>query len=356
MSAENKVKVGITIGDFNGIGPEIILKALSDSRLYQSFTPIVYGSSRVLNHYKKLIGLEEINVQGIKDADAAIPKKFNLISLTKDELVVEPGRVTEKAGWLAFQSLEMAVKDLASNKIDVLVTAPINKKNIQREGFNFPGHTEYLAKYSNVDEALMLMCCPWLRVGVVTGHIPLSEVPSHITEKAILTKLATMDKCLRQDFSIQKPKIAVLGLNPHAGDDGLLGQEDKNVISPAIERARNEGIFAVGPFPADGFFASSSWKQFDAVLAMYHDQGLIPFKHIAGDSSVNFTAGLPIVRTSPGHGTAYDIAGQGIADENSFRQAMYFAIDIYKSRNENKALQANAMVVNKKDKPPLVRK
>jgi 4-hydroxythreonine-4-phosphate dehydrogenase len=350
MSSENKVKVGITIGDFNGIGPEIILKALSDSRLYQSFTPILYGSSRILNHYKKLINLEDVHFLGIKDAGAAIPRKFNLISLTKDELVVEPGRVTDKAGWLAFESLERAVKDLASNKIDVLVTAPINKKNIQQEGFKFPGHTEYLAKYSNVDEALMLMCTENLRVGVVTGHIPLSEVPSKITEKAIVGKLMAMDKTLKQDFSIQKPRIAVLGLNPHAGDDGLLGMEDKNVITPAIDRARAEGVFAIGPFSADGFFAGKAWQdQFDAVLAMYHDQGLIPFKHIAGDSGVNFTAGLPIVRTSPGHGTAYDIAGKGIADENSFRQALYMAIDIYSRRMENRSLMANAMETQKKD-------
>lgn len=349
MSVDDKIRVGITLGDFNGIGPEIILKTMSDNRLYQSFTPILYGSSRVLNHYKKLYEYEDVHFQGIKDADAAIPRKFNLISLTKDEIVVEPGRITEKAGLLAFQSLEKAVTDLAANKIDVLVTSPINKKNIQREGFKFPGHTEYLAKYSNVDEALMLMCCPSLRVGVLTGHIPLSEVASRITEKAIVTKLKVMDKTLRQDFSIQKPRIAVLGLNPHAGDEGLLGSEEKDVITPSIERARSEGVFAVGPFASDGFFASKSWKQFDAVLAMYHDQGLIPFKHIAGDSGVNFTAGLPIVRTSPGHGTAYDIAGQGIADPNSFRQALYMAIDIYATRTENRQLIANALTPQKKD-------
>ncbi len=349
MNTDDKVKVGITIGDMNGIGPEIILKAFSDNRLYQTFTPILYGSSRVLNHYKKLIGLEEVNFQGIKDADSAIARKFNLISLTKDELTVEPGQVTQKAGWLAFQSLEMAVKDLASNKIDLLVTAPINKKNIQQEGFKFLGHTEYLAKYSNVDEALMLMCCDGLRVGVVTGHIPLSEVATRISEKSIASKLREMDKTLRQDFAIQKPKIAVLGLNPHAGDDGLLGPEEQQVIVPAIGRVREEGIFAIGPFPADGFFASRTWKQFDAVLAMYHDQGLIPFKHIAGDGGVNYTAGLPIVRTSPAHGTAYDIAGKGIADENSFRQAVYMAVDIYHTRKEYRQLMSNALVSDKKE-------
>jgi len=345
-----KIKVGITIGDYNGIGPEIILKTFSDSRLFQSFTPIVYGSSRVLNFYKKLNDLNDVSFQGIKDADAAVAKKFNLISLTKDELPVEPGRVTEKAGQLAFQSLETAVKDLASNKIDVLITAPINKKNIQQEGFNFVGHTEYLAKYSNVEEALMLMCCDSLRVGVVTGHMPLSEVPERITQEAILKKLHAMNKTLQTDFSIEKPRIAVLGLNPHAGDDGLLGDEEKEKINPALERARAEGIFAVGPFAADGFFGGRSWSTFDGVLAMYHDQGLIPFKHIAGDAGVNFTAGLPIVRTSPGHGTAYDIAGKGIADENSMRSAIYTAIDIYQRRTENRQLAANALKPQKKDK------
>ncbi len=347
--SNSKIKIGITFGDYNGIGPEIILKTLSDSRLMQSFTPIVYGSSRVLNHYKKLLELESVNFQGIKDTDSAIAKKLNLISLTKEELPVEPGEMTETAGKLAFLSLETAVKDLASNKIDVLVTAPINKKNIQREDFQFPGHTEYLAKYSNVDEALMLMCSEQLRVGVLSGHIPLSEAPAKVSKDSILRKLKAMQRCLQLDFSIQKPRIAVLGLNPHAGDEGLLGTEDKEIIAPALEEARSAGIFAIGPFPADGFFAGSNWKQYDAVLAMYHDQGLIPFKHIAGDTGVNFTAGLPIVRTSPGHGTAYDIAGKGVANENSFRQALYMAVDIFGARNQNRALEASALNPSKKE-------
>lgn len=347
---EERIKVGITIGDYNGIGPEIILKAFSDSRMMQGLTPILYGSSRVLNHYKKLTDLNDFSFQGIKDADAAVHKKFNLISLTKEELPVEPGKVTEIAGKLAFQSLEAAVKDLASNKIDVLVTAPINKKNIQREGFRFPGHTEYLAKYSNVDEALMLMCCEALRVGIVTGHIPLSEVPQQATSDAVFSKLSAMHKTLRTDFSLQKPKIAVLGMNPHAGDDGLLGREEKDIILPALQKAREEGIFVFGPYPADGFFAGNAVKNFDAVLAMYHDQGLIPFKHIAGDSGVNFTAGLPIVRTSPGHGTAYDIAGKGIANDNSMRQAVFTAADIYRRRAENRQLASQALEPQKKGK------
>ncbi len=343
------IKVGITLGDMNGIGPEIILKALSDNRLLQSFTPVVYGSSRVLNFYKKELNLEEISFQGIKDAENAIYKKANLISITKDELDIQPGVVSEQAGKLAFMSLEAAVKDLAATKIDVLVTGPINKKNIQSESFQFPGHTEYLAKYSNVDEALMLMCCDVLRVGVVTGHVPLQEVSARITKEAVLRKIEAIHKSLKLDFSIEKPRIAVLGLNPHAGDDGLLGSEEKDFIIPAINEARNQGMFAMGPYAADGFFAGSNWKNFDAVLAMYHDQGLVPFKNIAGDEGVNFTAGLPIVRTSPAHGTAYDIAGKNQASENSLRQAFYMACDIYTRRMENRALAANPLEISQKE-------
>jgi 4-hydroxythreonine-4-phosphate dehydrogenase len=245
--------------------------------------------------------------------------------------------------------LEKAVKDLASNKVDVMVTAPINKKNIQNEAFNFPGHTEYLAKYSNVDDALMLMCSDVLRVGVVTGHMPLSEVSSAITKEAVKSKIMAIDKCLRSDFSIEKPRIAVLGLNPHAGDDGLLGSEEKEIINPAIAEIREEGVFALGPFAADGFFGGQNLQEFDAILAMYHDQGLIPFKTIAGGAGVNYTAGLPIVRTSPAHGTAYGLAGKGLASEKSFREALYMACDIYSNRMENKRLSANALEVNQKN-------
>jgi 4-hydroxythreonine-4-phosphate dehydrogenase len=344
-----KIRVGITFGDMNGIGPEIILKTLSDNRLSQDLTIIVYGSNRVLNAYKKELDIEPFSFNGIKYAADAIPKKVNLVSLTKQELPISPGEVTEIAGKLAFMSLEAAVKDLAGNKIDVLITSPINKKNIQQKGFDFPGHTEYLAKYSNVDQALMLMCSEDLRVGVVTGHVPLKEVSEKITKEQIVSKLLTMDKSLKMDFTIQKPKIAVLGLNPHAGDNGLLGTEEKEVIVPAINEAKEQGVFAFGPYPADGFFAGDTFKKFDAVLAMYHDQGLIPFKSIAGDYGVNYTAGLPIVRTSPAHGTAFDIAGKGVANEQSFRQAIYMACDIYRNRTENRLLAANAMEVTKKE-------
>lgn len=344
-----KIKVGITLGDMNGIGPEVILRTLSDSRLFQDLTPVIYGSNRVMNFYKKELDLEQITFHGITDAESAVEKKPNLISITKEEILVEPGRVTHKAGELAFLSLEMAVKDLASNKIDVLVTAPINKKNIQSDTFHFPGHTEYLAKYSNVDEALMLMCSERLRVGVATGHIPLNDVSSKISKEGVISKIHAIEKSLRTDFSIEKPRIAVLGLNPHAGDDGLLGMEEKEVISPAIHQARDGGILVMGPYPADGFFASNNWTNFDAILAMYHDQGLIPFKTIAGEYGVNYTAGLPIVRTSPAHGTAYDLAGKGLANEQSFRQAIYMACDIYSTRMENRQLTADALRPKSKD-------
>jgi len=345
----DRIRVGITLGDMNGVGPEIILKTVSDNRLAQDLTIIVYGSNRVLNAYKKALNIDQFSFHGIKDASDAVPKKVNLVSLTKQELPVSPGNVTEIAGQLAFMSLEAAVKDLAGNKIDVLITSPINKKNIQQKGFEFPGHTEYLAKYSNVDQALMLMCSEDLRVGVVTGHIPLKEVSEKITTDQIVAKLVAMDKSLKMDFSIQKPKIAVMGLNPHAGDNGLLGMEEKEVIIPALAEAKDQGVFAFGPYPADGFFSGNAYKKFDAVLAMYHDQGLIPFKSIAGEYGVNYTAGLPIVRTSPAHGTAYDIAGKGIASEQSFRQAIYMACDIYRNRSENRQLTANALEVSKKD-------
>lgn len=349
MKHTDRIKVGITLGDMNGIGPEVILRTIADNRIFQDITPIIYGSNRVMNFYKKELNLEQITFHGIQDAESAVIKKANLISITRDELQVEPGKVTLEAGELAFKSLEMAVKDLASNKIDVLVTAPINKKNIQSEAFHFPGHTEYLAKYSNVDQALMLMCSERLRVGIVTGHIPLKDVSDHITKEAVAAKIRAIDKSLRTDFSIEKPKIAVLGLNPHAGDDGLLGMEEKEVIQPALNQMRDEGILAVGPFPADGFFASHNWTRFDAILAMYHDQGLIPFKSIAGEYGVNYTAGLPIVRTSPAHGTAYDLAGKGEANEQSFRQAIYMACDIYATRMENRQLAADALQTRQKE-------
>lgn len=347
--SEEKIKVGITLGDMNGIGPEIIIKALADNRILQSFTPVIYGSNRIINYYQKLQKGEEIKIQGIKSAEKCVHKRVNLISITKDDIKVEPGEVTKFAGKLAFQSLEAAVSDLASNKIDVLVTSPINKKNIQSDKFKFPGHTEYLAKYSNVEDALMLMCADNLRVGVVTGHIPLNEVSEKIDQKTILKKIDAIQKSLQTDFSIAKPKIAVLGLNPHAGDEGLLGEEEIDTIIPAIEAAKEMGILAIGPFPADGFFGSGAWKNFDAVLAMYHDQGLVPFKTIAGEYGVNFTAGLPIVRTSPAHGTAYDIAGKDLASELSLRQAFYLACDVYRRRTENRQLAADALETQEKD-------
>lgn len=341
--SDERIKVGVTLGDMNGIGPEIILKTIADSRMLQDIVLVIYGSGRVFNHYRKTLDMDIPQMFGIQNADEAVARKANLISITNGEVHPEPGRITREAGALAFRSLDRAVSDLAGTKIDVLVTSPINKKNIQNDDFHFAGHTEYLANYSNVDDALMFMCSDNLRVGVVTGHMPLKDVSSKITIESVREKIIAVDKSLRLDFSIEKPRIAVLGLNPHAGDNGLLGSEEKDHVIPAINEARDQGILAVGPFPADGFFAGGRMTEFDAVLAMYHDQGLIPFKALAGDYGVNFTARLPIVRTSPAHGTAYDIAGKGKANEQSFRQAIYMACDIYTRRKENKLLRSNVM-------------
>ena len=326
------VKIGITHGDVNGIGYEVILKMLSDARLLEMFTPVVYGSSKVASYYKKTLDLGEINFHIIRSADQALDGKANLINISNKEIRIELGESTEVAGEMAFLALEQAVDDLKHGRIDALVTAPINKKNIQREDFHFPGHTEYLAQRFQTSNSLMLMVGSGIRIGVVTGHIPLREVSSQITSTLIMEKLRVFSQALKRDFNILKPKIAVLGLNPHAGDHGVLGLEEDEVIIPALQDALNEGILAFGPYPADGFFGSSVFTQFDGILAMYHDQGLIPFKTMSFDQGVNYTAGLPFVRTSPAHGTAYNIAGKNEASPTSFREAVYLAIDLARNR------------------------
>lgn len=340
-----RLRIGISLGDINGIGPEVILKSLHDSRIISNITPIIYGSSTLIKFYLKHFNLADVSIQSIQKAEEANPKKINVLNVWTNEVAVNFGQQNADGGKYALLSLKKAVEDLASTKFDALVTAPINKKNIQSDEFNFPGHTEYLASYSNEENPLMLMVFNQLRVGVVTGHIPLNEVSKAINEKKILLKLEILKKTLNQDFNITQPKIAVLGLNPHSGDNGLIGKEEQEVILPAIEKARNQNILAFGPYPADGFFASAQYKKFDAVLAMYHDQGLTPFKTISESYGVNFTAGLPIVRTSPDHGTAYDIAGKNIADEASFRNAIYAAEDIYRNRNEYRGLIANQLQI-----------
>jgi 4-hydroxythreonine-4-phosphate dehydrogenase len=346
-----KLKIGISIGDVNGIGLEIILKTLSDSRLYDYCMPIVYGHTKVASFYRRLTELDELNFFVIDHPGELTGKKDhrkpNMINCWEEDVKIEPGLVNAEVGKYSFISLERATNDLLRGDIDALVTAPINKDNIQSDQFNFPGHTEYLQERGGAAESLMFLVSDTLRVGVVTGHIPLNEVAESITAEKILAKLKLMEASLRNDFWIRKPKIAVLGLNPHASDNGLIGDEEQKAIIPAIEEARNNDILAFGPYPADGFFANGTYMQFDAVLAMYHDQGLIPFKQIAFESGVNFTAGLSFVRTSPDHGTAYDIAGKNLASEISFREALFTAIHIVKHRRETAELEENPLLITK---------
>lgn len=341
--SDHKIKVGITQGDINGIGYEIIFKALTDNRLLESFTPVIYGSSKVAAYHRKALNITNFSLNSIRTAEEAHPKRVNIINCLSDEVRVELGKSTTIAGDAAFKALELAVQDIKRGAIDVLVTAPINKKNIQSDKFSFPGHTEYLAQQAESDEVLMLMVSDHLKVGVVTGHVPLKDVAENITVDSIVEKLRILDSTLRVDFTIRKPRIAVLGLNPHAGDQGVIGTEEEEVIIPAIAKAKEMGIMALGPYPADGLFGNAQLKNFDAILAMYHDQGLAPFKVLAFTNGVNYTAGLPFIRTSPDHGTAYDIAGQNKADRESFLNAIYLAVDAYKNRLENQKLAKNPL-------------
>ncbi|MCY7357015.1 MAG: 4-hydroxythreonine-4-phosphate dehydrogenase PdxA [Rudanella sp.] len=409
---EERLVVGISLGDYNGIGPEVILKALQYNQLQRVCTPVIYGSMRVLNRYRNLLNLKDWNLNGIQNVEQASHKMTNVITCwnenarqvppsesapaevtepvafveqkegeqeqtdigndqpaTGEEDVktlliestmpvvqaeaspqpapltheIQPGKVTPEAGQAALACLERAVEDLKAGKLDALITGPINKHNIQSETFRFPGHTEYLAEAFGVPDSLMFMVGETLRVGVVTGHVPLAKVRQNVTRNAIHQKLTIMMQSLRVDFGIEKPRIAVLGLNPHAGENGLLGSEEQETIIPVIEDWRKKGELVYGPFPADGFFGTRGYRKYDAVLAMYHDQGLIPFKAIAFEEGVNFTAGLPIVRTSPDHGTAYDIAGKNLADETSMTQAIYLACDVARRRKEHKETEANAL-------------
>lgn len=323
---------GISQGDINGIGYEVIIKALMDPSINELFVPVVYGSPKVAAYHRKALNINNFSFNNIRVAEEANPKRVNLVNCLDDNVRVELGKSTQHGGEAALISLEKAIDDLKAGKINVLVTAPIDKKNVQSEHFHFPGHTEYLKSKFAVDEALMFMIGESLKIGIVTGHVPLSKVPEMITIESVLKKIRLMNHSLKFDFAIRKPRIAVLGLNPHAGDNSLLGPEEAEKITPAIMKAQQDGILAFGPFPADGFFGAGSFKSFDGILAMYHDQGLTPFKALSFDTGVNFTAGLPVVRTSPVHGTAFAIAGKGEASENSFRQALYLACDIYRNR------------------------
>lgn len=330
-----RYRIGITVGDINGIGPEVVIKALHDSRMLNLFTPVVYGSTRVLSFYKKLMNLDDFTYAHVKTPGQFAPKSVNVVNCWDEVIEINPGKPDAQAGKAAWLSLKQAVADLKNGLIDALVTAPINKQVIHGNDFPFRGHTEFLASYFSISEYLMMMVSEQLRVGLVTEHIPLKEVPLLLSRDRIHTRLLIMEQTLRREFGINKPRIAVLGLNPHAGDGGLLGTEDDQLIKPALDDLKNKGKLVFGPFAADGFFASGQYKRYDGILAMYHDQGLIPFKLLAFESGVNFTAGLPVVRTSPDHGTAYALAGKNAASESSMRQAIFTALDILQTRNEN---------------------
>ena len=331
---ESLYKIGITHGDINGIGYEVIIKALADTKMMEVCTPIVYGLAKVATFHRKAINLGDFSFQFIKDADQAVNKKPNLINLQDTEVKIELGNSTTIAGNLAELSLRAATKDLKNNKINAIVTAPINKENIQSEKFKFSGHTEYFSNEFSSSNSLMMMVDDLLKVAFVSNHTPVKKVVAEITTQKIVDKLTILHQSLVQDFLCTNPTIAVLALNPHAGDNGLLGKEEQEIIIPAIQQATDKKMNVFGPFPADGFFASGKYKKFSAVLAMYHDQGMIPFKLLAGETGVNYTAGLPIVRTSPAHGTAYDIAGKNVAIAQSMRNAIYLAVDNLIFRNK----------------------
>lgn len=339
------IKVGITLGDYNGVGPELVLKVFEDSRMLSLCTPVIYGSSKVLNFYRKLGSFEKFQYQVIADASQAQAGHLGLVEClpNPDKERVEPGTPSELSGKASYLFLKSAMKDLKEGKVDVLVTLPIDKSTIQNPEFAFPGHTEYLSSQFQNAETVMLMVHEQLRVATVTGHISLQEVSAALSKEKIQKKLRVLQQCLKVDFNIQKPKVAVLGINPHAGDNGLLGKEDQEIIRPAIEKAVSEGSFVKGPYPADGFFAHGAFQQADAILAAYHDQGLVPFKLLASGKGVNYTAGLPVIRTSPDHGTAYDLAGKFLVDETSTRNAIFLAQDIYMTRAENLTLASGAL-------------
>lgn len=349
-SDNRKLKIGITIGDVNGIGPELILNTFRDQRLKEICTPILYGSSRVLNIYRKILGIEKFVYTVTKSPNQAHSNRLNVIECIPNLERVDIGKPSESGGKAAFQAMKRAIEDAQHRAIDALVTLPVDKETFQRNDAEFVGHTEMLAKAFSIEENLMMMVSDEMRIGLVTNHLPITEVPKNISAAKIKHKLRIMVKSLRQDFNIEKPHIAVLGLNPHAGDNGLTGKEEQEIIMPAIkELNKKHNVIVTGSYPADGFFGSLSYKKFDGILAMYHDQGLIPFKLLSGFSGVNFTAGIPLVRTSPDHGVAYDIAGKNIASTDSFREAIYAAIDIFRNRMENQDLEKNALRAQKID-------
>ena len=341
MKKEEKIIVGISVGDLNGIGPEIILKAYEDPRSLELSTPVIFASGKTMQFFKNHFQ-SKINLFNIDTPEKVVHGKFNVVNVWKEPVTIDFGKQDKKIGEFAIKSLEAATKALKDGSIDVLVTAPINKHNIQSEKFNFPGHTDYLAKALN-GKSLMFMVSDELRVGLLTDHVPLKDASSAITEDLIKEKISTVIKSLKQDFGIRKPKIAVLALNPHAGDNGVIGNEDDTILKPTLEKIKTDGSLVYGPYSADSFFGSNTYKKFDAIIASYHDQGLIPFKTIAFGQGVNYTAGLAKVRTSPDHGTAYEIAGKGIADESSMKLAINTAVQIFRNRRDNDLYSKNPL-------------
>ena len=343
MDKTDKIIVGISIGDLNGIGIEVILKTFEDKRMLEFCTPVLFGATKTISYHKKALGIET-PVHGIASINQVTHSKINILNIWKEEVAIELGKATTISGEYAAKSLASGVEHLKNNTIDVLITAPINKENIQSETFNFPGHTEYLE--ANLEgKSLMILMTNELRIGLITGHIPIAKVAESITPELIKSKVETMYNSLKQDFGINKPKIAVLSLNPHCGDKGVIGKEDDDIIVPTIAEIAATGKLVFGPYAADGFFGSETYKQFDGVLATYHDQGLAPFKALSFGKGVNFTAGLSHIRTSPDHGTGYDIAGKNLANPSSFIEALFSAIEIFKKRKEYKELTENPLLV-----------
>lgn len=332
MEANYRPILGITIGDINGIGPEIILKTFQDKKFLKYCDVVIYGSTKVLSHYKKVLNIEHFDYVHIKDISQLHSKQINVINYAVEEPSLEPGKATLAAGDIALRCIDLALTDLKENKIDGLVTAPINKSMIKTPNKDFKGHTDYIKNFFGVVDSVMLLVDEKMRIGLTTGHIAIKDLHKFIDSKSIMSKLEIMHKSLTEDFLINKPRIAVLGLNPHAGEDGVIGKEEQDIIHPAISQAKDKGILAFGTYPADGFFGAGHYTKFDAILAMYHDQGLIPFKAFAFETGVNYTAGLPVVRTSPDHGTAYDLVEKNVASSSSMENAVFVALDIIRNR------------------------
>ncbi len=345
MGEERKIRVGISVGDINGIGCEIILRTFEDSRMFEFCTPVLFASNKTISQQKKDLGIN-LNYHGINEASKCIDNKINVVNVWKDTPKINYGQPTRESGILAIRSLKAAVRSLKKNEIDVLVTAPINKANIQSDDFKFPGHTDYLAQELG-GQSLMFMIADELKIGLLTDHVAVKDVPDSISKELIEKKVQIIENSLIMDFGVRRPKIAMLGINPHSGDNGVIGQEDEQVLKPAIEKLSNSRHLVFGPYSADSFFGSGAYKQFDAVLAAYHDQGLIPFKTLSFGKGVNYTAGLSHVRTSPDHGTAYEIAGKGEADHSSFKEAVFSAIEIFRNRKQFQELTQSPLKIQK---------